>query len=137
MPRLKHSPPKTIANEPPTHSQSESNLAEVTIREPELVPKTSGRRKRPRVDDDISSDFATFSQEIREMLNEWKIEQTEVMNKLVLEVSDLKSKFTSIEKSNEEIKHSMEFINSSYETIKHQITKLEQERKEYEVCTYP
>ncbi|KAJ0180557.1 hypothetical protein K1T71_003961 [Dendrolimus kikuchii] len=62
----------------------------------------------------------------------WQTKLDSTLSVLVRDVSDLKTQWKGIQKSNFEIEKSMDYINCAYEEIKFKISCLENEKKEFE-----
>lgn len=97
--------------------------------------RNRGYTKRRRVGDNSPKGediLQCLRDEIREMFNQLKDEQTPILSKLVSDMAEIKLQNLDIKKTYSEIEKSLEFINKNYEVINEKIMHFEQQRQE--VC---
>lgn len=138
MPKVPRSPPTT--NLAQSQSVNKANLVNKTD---QANINANQRNLRPRIETSPGNDFHSFKQEfkqeIEEMLATWHVthsntitqmmeKQNTLLNKLVTEVSELKSQNSGIQKSFLEVEKSISFISSQYEDITRKVDNWEKER---------
>ncbi|KAJ8734530.1 hypothetical protein PYW08_013780 [Mythimna loreyi] len=149
MPRLKRTPPATPA---PTaggtgivQSMSDSDIPQAITCSPYESVNTTSRHKRPRQAFSPGSELLDFKREILDMLNSWKAEvqasflkfsqeQSSSLAKLFSEVAELKTQNLAIQKANNEIEKSINFINNQYDDLMKHIDLLQKEKQTYRDC---
>ena len=139
-------PSKTTNKQCLDHSLSAPNLKEAVDND-DFVNLLS-RYKRPRMEAmssptscDLDDDLKC---EIKMMLSSWKTEQANLtklvadqnilMTRMISDMSELKTQYGNIEKSNKEIEKSIAFVNEQYEVFQNQIKILQtetQKNREY------
>lgn len=147
MPRLKRTPPATPASTASSmvQSMSDSDITQATASGPYDTVNITSRYKRRRQSFSPGSELLDFKQEILDMLNSWKAEeqanflkfsqeQSSSLAKLFSEVAELKSQNLAIQKANNEIEKSINFINNQYEDMMKQINLLQKEKQLYRDC---
>lgn len=139
---------------PLQRSPTSSNSTAQVQSEPDIPSKmnlefessfVSTRNKRLRIEsqegDTDTDKFTEFKNEIKNMLclwktdqdsafATWKSEQDSMFKKLVLDITEVKSKCNDIQKTNQELEKSLEFINRQYDEMQSRIKALEREKKE-------
>lgn len=151
MPRVVRSPPQAIASNL-MQVQSEPDiptLGTLTDSDPALSV-TSKRAKRTR-NDTPTNEFLDFKNEIKLMLNGWKLDLDAVLpqfnmittwkadldivlSKLNTNVTELKEKCSKIQLTNTEIEKSIEFLNNNFDGLQDKIKNLEKDRLEHRDC---
>lgn len=121
MPRVQRSPQGSPSKSQHENDQPARNAS---------PSKVSTRNKRPRVDATPPKDNREFTNEIKQILLEWKSDQDKTLSRLVSDMSELKTQCNQIQKSNLEIEKAMEFMNDKYEDMRNHIDELNKERKE-------
>lgn len=97
---------------------------------------------RSHYDKSTGEELRELKDDIKEMLNTWKVDQEAYLNrvlseqnvhmaKLTSDIAELKTQNITIQKSNIEIEKSMAYMNQRYEDMKLQIDLLQKEKKEY------
>lgn len=132
---MKRTPPNTPSVSNLQHGKLE---AENTTPSNEEQGKGKTRTKRPRPSEfSPGQEFRQFSDEMRQTLNTFKVDQEVILNKMVSEMSEIKLQNLELQKTVFEMEKSFEFFNKSYEEMKGKIQDLEQEGKNYreQVCT--
>lgn len=115
MPRVERSPPASLT--PTTERQ-------LTLSTPDLSEQSNvtARNKRLRPDFSPDTNWTTaFENRIMNLLNTWKKDQDIALQKLTSDIAEVKQQNVEIEKS-------IEFVNTSYESMRRLIEKLERER---------
>jgi uncharacterized protein YaaN involved in tellurite resistance len=104
------------------------------------------RSKRLRTESPGDTDqFTEFKNEIKSMLSSWKTDQDSafalwksdqdsLFKKLVSDITEVKIKCNDIQKSNQELEKSLEFINKQYDEMQSSLKMLEREKKENRDC---
>lgn len=137
---LRHSPPSSTPTTPT--NQAQSVKAQLTQSEEKNVNTKSRSFKKPTTSSSPGDEMRELKEDIKELLNTWKIEQEAnlnrvlseqniLMSKLQSDFSELKSQNLSIQKTNNEIEKSMVFMNQKFEDMSTQIATLQKEKKEY------
>ncbi|KAJ8714535.1 hypothetical protein PYW07_002760 [Mythimna separata] len=145
---MQRTPPKTGLSQ--GQSVSEPDIPTATAGKADAVNITT-RNKRQRLADspnkeewsEQSGPFSAFKLELMDMLTTWKSEQEKllrswkdeqavILSNLVRDVTELKRKCLSIEKSNAEIDNSMSFINEKFESLNSKVSLLEKERIDHQ-----
>ncbi|CAB3241401.1 unnamed protein product [Arctia plantaginis] len=127
------------------HTQSESDLNALQQCDVSFVNITRNKRPRTELAPSPASDSHGQKHDIMELLTNWKteldtklndmfIKQNTLISKLSTDISELKLQNYKIQKSNDEIVQSMEFINNQYEELKSGLTTLQKERLEQRLC---
>lgn len=75
---------------------------------------------------DISRSFNTFQNELKGMLDMWKNEQFSQISELQSAMNYMKTQITDINKTNQELEKSMEFLTAAYDDTKIKITSMEE-----------
>ncbi|KAH9632079.1 hypothetical protein HF086_015283 [Spodoptera exigua] len=105
---------------------------------------TQSRHKRPRCDLSPSKTLEEHNLELKSMLRTWKQEQEEHMQRLVeqqtsaletvvAEIKVLKTQNSSIQNINQEIRDSIDFMNSKFEEMRQQMDNLKRENQAYKI----
>lgn len=119
---------KTPSGSGVQHALSDSDVSNIAteISTPSFI---SHRNKRQRLSSE--EQLASFKEEIKIMLDEWKDTQNILLNKLVAELAEIKKQNTEIKHSNDEIEKSLIFMNNQYEEMRKKVDNLEGERKQH------
>lgn len=141
MPNIKRSPPLATGTRsvhsrkslPEQDSESSSFVdtetfeSNITLRKKKNLKQNCSAQDQ--TDQRLCSLFAEFKEEVKQMLETWKSEQSKVLSKIITEVSDLKIQCQGIQKVNGEIEKSIEFINSKYDDMRNRLGNLENGQK--------
>lgn len=114
------------------HVQSENDLCNLN---PDSPASYTGRaQKRIRIDGQEQSGYEVLKDELSAMLttmlSSWKKEQDIMLNKMLNDLTELKSQNSSIKSTNDALEKSLQFMSSQYEEIKQKLVDMEGERKE-------
>ncbi|KAJ8728462.1 hypothetical protein PYW08_016847 [Mythimna loreyi] len=85
-------------------------------------------------DSDLRTLLESWKKEHDEHVNKLYAQQSSMLDKLVAEIADLKLQNSSIQTVNLEIKGSMEYINTSFEDMRQQVDTLRKENRAYKNC---
>ncbi|VVC96076.1 unnamed protein product [Leptidea sinapis] len=105
------------------HTLSDSDIAQTKTHE--TATQRSSKRRRG------SPDKSCTTEDIKNILAEWKNNENSLLNKLVNDVAEIKHQNTQIKESNKEIEKALEFLNCQYEAMRKKMELLESERKEH------
>ncbi|XP_059045659.1 uncharacterized protein LOC131841358 [Achroia grisella] len=120
MPKVIRSPPVSEIQ----HTMSDSDVASIKKDNPAPVFQMHrSKRRRGSPEDKYPSD------DIKNMMSEWKESQNTILNKLVADVAVIKLQNSEIKESNKDIEKSLEFISYQYEDMRKKVELLENERK--------
>lgn len=106
---------------------------------------TQSRRQRSRGDFSPNKVLVEHNLELKTMLKTWKQEQedhvqklveqqTSALEALVVEIKVLKTQNSSIQTINQEIRDSVDFMNSKFEEMRQQMDSLKKENQAYKNC---
>ncbi|XP_059054943.1 uncharacterized protein LOC131848986 [Achroia grisella] len=120
MPKVIRSPPVSEIQ----HTMSDSDVVSIKKNNPAPVFQMHrSKRRRGSPEDKYPSD------DIKNMMSEWKESQNTILNKLVADVAVIKLQNSEIKESNKDIEKSLEFISYQYEDMRRKVELLENERK--------
>lgn len=110
------------------HTMSESDVTKLTptFSTPCFIYQRT-KRQRESSEEQLSS----FKEEIKIILDEWKVAQNSLLNKLITEVAEIKEQNSKIKKTNDEIEKNLLFINKQYEDLAKKVECLDSERKQH------
>ncbi|XP_046970587.1 uncharacterized protein LOC124537740 [Vanessa cardui] len=142
MPRVQRSPPSNSSTTNITQTSSDSDIPTLITNSPYEDVNITMRHKRPRTCCSPGSEYQDLKKEIQQMLHNWKTDQeayftkfcndqTSTLNKLVAEMTEVKSQIHCIQKSNDEIEKTVVFINKQYDDIFKQLEILQKEKLSY------
>lgn len=138
---LQRTPPKTTTISL-GHTQSETDLNTLQLSDVSFVNMSRNKRQRTNLDtEDEKTEGNGLKEEVMSLLADWKKEldaklndmcdkQNSLVTKLSLDIAELKQQTANIKKSNDEIIHSMSFINKQYDEIKATLDNMQKERLE-------
>ncbi|CAG9790279.1 unnamed protein product [Diatraea saccharalis] len=104
------------------------------------------RNKRLRTESPEDNDrFSDFKNEIKSLLTSWKSEQDSILTswksdqdsmlkKLTSDVGEVKLTCSNIQKCNQELEKSLEFVSKQFEDMRTRTKKLEKDKKENQAC---
>ncbi|XP_013200662.1 uncharacterized protein LOC106143184 [Amyelois transitella] len=108
-----------------------SSESDITNLDPEIpLNYLSKRMKRSRNDDHSTSEENIPRDELLSLLTQWKKEQDKVIDKLFLDIAELKKQNACIQSSSSEVEKSMQFLSKQYDELKNKLLEMEQERME-------
>ncbi|KAL0860360.1 hypothetical protein ABMA27_009760 [Loxostege sticticalis] len=122
--------PKTLRSPSGTGVPNVMSENDVTSLDPETPLDYVGRRqKRPRGDDCESSSQGSLKHELLAMLADWKKDQDQTLNRLCVDISELKAQNANIQTTSYELEKSMNFMSQQYEVIKNKLIDMEKQKK--------
>jgi hypothetical protein len=126
MSRIQRSPP-TRHDIP--HAVSDSDVPNLVDQEV-MTPFITQRIKRPR--ESCCEDLLEkFKDEMKSMILDMSKNQNDSLAKLVKDVAEIKIQNSSIQKSNQEIEKSLQFLSDQFDSVSTRVEALEKERKEH------
>ncbi|XP_053603830.1 uncharacterized protein LOC128677825 [Plodia interpunctella] len=123
-----------VLRSPPGNSVHQvSSENDITNLDPDIpLSYVSKRMKRPRQEDQEENNNSSLltKEELLTILTQWKKDQDVVLNRLSVDIAELKEQNSSIKSSSMEVEKSIQFISKQYEEMKIKLLNMEQERKE-------
>ncbi|VVC86431.1 unnamed protein product [Leptidea sinapis] len=136
---LQHSPNKSnasankqVQSEPdiPSKVSQEYDSSFVSVRSKRLRTDSHSETDRlSELKDEIKNMLCSWKTEQNSALASWKNAQDSILKKLVSDLAEVKSQCNTIQKSNQDIERSLEFINKQYEELRLKMITLEKENK--------
>lgn len=121
--------PKKVIHSPPlTQSDPDLRKTPMELDTPSSASQKGSKRYRMSYEGDHVSNF---EEEIKDMIDEWKNTQNELLQKVLTEVAEIKKQNSSIKKTNEDIEKGIAFLSTKYDEMLKKVDSLEKERKNH------
>lgn len=127
---LQRSPTKAMQNE----TINNSNLCTTESRSnPDLNITTRNSKRRRLSGEEMEDQFKMFKEEIKEMISGLTTNQNARLDALEKHIKEVKSQNTSIQKSNQDIESSVQFMSDQLKALETKIDNLEREKKNVDI----
>lgn len=110
--------------------QTVSDTDVPSLVERDTLNYVSQRAKRPR-ESCCEDTIKEFKEEIKSMFHDMSANQNLSLKKLIKDVAEIKTQNSAIQKSNQEIEKSLEFLSEQFESVSARVDTLEKQRKEH------